>query len=229
MGLSSMMTLIRQSGVDVCAPQRGETNHWIRSEPAMPRGNRSSYTCQAEHIEEGYEQRGVPEKGGRAPRVGHRINKQDQGGKKRGSGVGKQSDTSSSPKTPRWTGVGQPAQCRTIEVCKESCGHAPCPREVAHSPACSLRKRTTGPGLSSSARLRRRSFWVQSAPLEPCAAHLSHNACLRPYAHPVVEAHCVTASSSALCIPQCASSQPQGIVSTGEGRLSLSYRPGRLI
>ena len=41
----------------------------------MPRGDKSSYTDkqkrQAEHIEEGYEERGVSEEGGRTPRLGH--------------------------------------------------------------------------------------------------------------------------------------------------------------
>lgn len=55
----------------------------------MPRGDQSSYTDkqkrQAEHIEEGYEKKGVSKKesGERAWRT---VNKQDKGGKKSGSG-----------------------------------------------------------------------------------------------------------------------------------------------
>jgi plasmid stabilization system protein ParE len=57
----------------------------------MPRGDKSAYTDkqkrQAEHIEEGYEQRGVPEE--EAERRGWAtVNKMTGGGKKRGSGRG---------------------------------------------------------------------------------------------------------------------------------------------
>jgi plasmid stabilization system protein ParE len=65
----------------------------------MPRGDKSSYTDkqkrQAEHIEEGYEDRGVPEKEAER-RAWATVNKQDHGGKKSGSGVGKPKNTSSS-------------------------------------------------------------------------------------------------------------------------------------
>jgi hypothetical protein len=70
----------------------------------MPRGGKSSYTekqkRQAEHIEEGYEHRGVPEKEAER-RAWATVNKQDHGGKKSGSGVGKAKDTSSSHKGGR--------------------------------------------------------------------------------------------------------------------------------
>jgi plasmid stabilization system protein ParE len=58
----------------------------------MPRGDKSAYTSkqkrQAEHIEEGYEQRGVPEKEA-ARRAWATVNKSTGGGKKSGSGRGK--------------------------------------------------------------------------------------------------------------------------------------------
>jgi plasmid stabilization system protein ParE len=61
-------------------------------EIAMPRGDKSSYTDkqkrQAEHIEEGYEARGVPEKEAEA-RAWATVNKETGGGKKSGSGRGK--------------------------------------------------------------------------------------------------------------------------------------------
>jgi hypothetical protein len=67
----------------------------------MPRGDKSSYTNkqkrQAEHIEEGYEKRGMPEKEAER-RAWATVNKQDHGGKKSGSGVGNPTDTSSSHK-----------------------------------------------------------------------------------------------------------------------------------
>jgi len=55
----------------------------------MPRGDKSKYTDkqkrQAEHIEEGYENQGVP-KSEAACRAWATVNKQDGGGKKAGSG-----------------------------------------------------------------------------------------------------------------------------------------------
>jgi hypothetical protein len=73
----------------------------------MPRGDKSSYTDkqkrQAEYIEEGYEDRGVPEKEAER-RAWATVNKQDHGGKKSGSGVGRTKDTSSSHKAGRLGG-----------------------------------------------------------------------------------------------------------------------------
>ncbi|GAA4359669.1 hypothetical protein GCM10023165_56030 [Variovorax defluvii] len=58
----------------------------------MPRGDKSSYTDkqkrQAEHIEEGYEKRGVGEKEAER-RAWATVNKETGGGKKTGSGRGK--------------------------------------------------------------------------------------------------------------------------------------------
>lgn len=58
----------------------------------MPRGDKSSYTekqkRQAEHIEEGYEQRGVSKKTAEK-RAWATVNKISGGGKKSGSGRGK--------------------------------------------------------------------------------------------------------------------------------------------
>ena len=58
----------------------------------MPRGDKSAYTAkqkrQAEHIEEGYEDRGLPEKEA-ARRAWATVNKVSGGGKKSGSGRGK--------------------------------------------------------------------------------------------------------------------------------------------
>ena len=67
----------------------------------MPRGDKSSYTDkqkrQAEHIEEGYEKRGVPEDEAER-RAWATVNKETHGGKKSGSGRGKSEDHSSSRK-----------------------------------------------------------------------------------------------------------------------------------
>ena len=58
----------------------------------MPRGDKSSYTSKqkrkAEHIEEGYEKRGVS-RGEAARRAWATVNKESGGGKKSGSGTGK--------------------------------------------------------------------------------------------------------------------------------------------
>ncbi|WP_106640111.1 plasmid stabilization protein [Allosphingosinicella vermicomposti] len=70
----------------------------------MPRGDKSSYTDKqkrkAEHIEEGYEDRGVPEK--EAERCAWAtVNKESGGGKKSGSGRGKAESHASSRKGGR--------------------------------------------------------------------------------------------------------------------------------
>ena len=67
----------------------------------MPRGDKSSFTDkqkrQAEHIEEGYEDKGVSKKESER-RAWATVNKETGGGKKSGSGRGKKSNTSSSSK-----------------------------------------------------------------------------------------------------------------------------------
>lgn len=67
----------------------------------MPKGDKSSYTekqkRKAEHIEEGYEKRGVSEKEAES-RAWATVNKEDKGGKKSGSGRGKKSSKVSSRK-----------------------------------------------------------------------------------------------------------------------------------
>jgi plasmid stabilization system protein ParE len=63
---------------------------------AMPRGDKSSYTDkqkrQAEHIEEGYEKKGVSEDEAEK-RAWATVNKSSGGGKKSGSGRGKKTNT----------------------------------------------------------------------------------------------------------------------------------------
>jgi len=67
----------------------------------MHRGDKSSYTDkqkrQAEHIEEGYEDKGVSKKESER-RAWATVNKESGGGKKSGSGRGKKSNKSSSSK-----------------------------------------------------------------------------------------------------------------------------------
>jgi plasmid stabilization system protein ParE len=63
-----------------------------RENHAMPQGDKSAYTDKqkrkAEHIEKGYEKKGVSEKEAEK-RAWATVNKQDGGGKKSGSGRGK--------------------------------------------------------------------------------------------------------------------------------------------
>src|ERR1700755_2135052 len=65
--------------------------------PFMPRGDKSSYSGKqkrrAEHIEEGYEKRGVGSKEA-ARRAWATVNKESGGGKKSGSGRGKNENRS---------------------------------------------------------------------------------------------------------------------------------------
>ena len=67
----------------------------------MPRGDKSKYTDkqkrQAEHIEEGYEDKGVSKKEAER-RAWATVNKETGGGKKSGSGRGKKSTKSASRK-----------------------------------------------------------------------------------------------------------------------------------
>ena len=74
----------------------------------MPRGDKSSYTGkqkrQAEHIEEGYETRGVPRKEAER-RAWATANKETHGGKKSGSGRGKPENHAPSRKGGRLGGA----------------------------------------------------------------------------------------------------------------------------
>jgi plasmid stabilization system protein ParE len=85
----------------------------------MPRGDKSSYTNkqkrQAEHIEEGYEDRGVS-KDEAERRAWATVNKESGGGKKSGSGRGKKEDHSPSRKGGRLGGkasANRPAAARS--------------------------------------------------------------------------------------------------------------------
>jgi len=78
----------------------------------MPRGDKSSYTDkqkrQADHIEEGYEKRGVG-KGEAKRRAWATVNKASHGGKKSGSGRGRKEDRSSARKGGRRGGRARKA------------------------------------------------------------------------------------------------------------------------
>jgi hypothetical protein len=87
-------------------------------ETAMPRGDKSSYTerqkRQAEHIEEGYERRGISHQEAER-RAWATVNKETGGGKKSGSGRGKKVSHASSRKGGRLGGraATRPAAARS--------------------------------------------------------------------------------------------------------------------
>jgi plasmid stabilization system protein ParE len=90
----------------------------------MPRGDKSSYTDKqkrkAEHIEEGYEKRGV-KKDEAERRAWATVNKESHGGKKSGSGRGKPENHSASRKGGRLGGKAsarRPAAARSASAKK---------------------------------------------------------------------------------------------------------------
>jgi plasmid stabilization system protein ParE len=92
----------------------------------MPRGDKSSYTAKqkrrAEHIEEGYERRGVSRKEA-ARRAWATVNKESGGGKKSGSGRGKAENRSASRKGGRLGGraaARRPAAARKASARKSA-------------------------------------------------------------------------------------------------------------
>ena len=99
----------------------------------MPRGDKSSYSDKqkrmAEHIEEGYEKRGVSE-GEAERRAWATVNKETHGGKKSGSGRGKSEDHSPSRKGGKLGGAGisSPLSSGALRVGQESC---PDPQEAS--------------------------------------------------------------------------------------------------
>jgi plasmid stabilization system protein ParE len=106
------------------AVERPEVTHSRLQEEHMPRGDKSSYTNKqkrkAEHIEEGYEKRGVSEKEAER-RAWATVNKESGGGKKSGSGRGKKESHASSRKGGRIGGrasANRPAAARKASAKK---------------------------------------------------------------------------------------------------------------
>jgi plasmid stabilization system protein ParE len=87
----------------------------------MPRGDKSAYTDkqkrQAEHIEEGYEERGVSKDEAEA-RAWATVNKQSGGGKQSGSGRGKTESHESARKGGRIGGSSQTHEQRSAAAKK---------------------------------------------------------------------------------------------------------------
>lgn len=100
----------------------------------MPRGDKSAYTDkqkrQAEHIEEGYEKRGVPKDEAEA-RAWATVNKETGGGKKSGSGRGQPENHEPSRKGGRIGGAASAS--RTAEE-----------RSASAKKAAATRKRNAG-------------------------------------------------------------------------------------
>ncbi len=113
----------------------------------MPRGDKSAYTekqkRQAEHIEEGYESRGVPEEEAER-RAWATVNKTSGGGKKSGSGRGKPEN-----KEPAKTGgkkggaaaASRPAAARSASAQKAAATRSPEERSASAQKAAATRKR----------------------------------------------------------------------------------------
>ena len=90
----------------------------------MPRGDKSSYTGKqkrkAEHIEDSYEDRGVPKKEAKR-RAWATVNKSSGGGKKSGSGRGKAENKAPAKKGGRKGGAAsaaRPAAARSASAKK---------------------------------------------------------------------------------------------------------------
>lgn len=87
----------------------------------MPQGDKGKYTDKqkrkAEHIAEGYEDRGVGKKEAKS-RAYATVNKESGGGNKSGSGRGKKDNTSSSSKGGRKSGSSQTSSSRSAAAKK---------------------------------------------------------------------------------------------------------------
>jgi len=87
----------------------------------MPQGDKDKYTDKqkrkAEHIEEGYEDRGVSKKEAES-RAWATVNKESGGGKKSGSGRGKKENHESSRKGGRKGGASQSDEKRSAAAKK---------------------------------------------------------------------------------------------------------------
>jgi hypothetical protein len=111
----------------------------------MPRGDKSSYTGkqkrQAEHIEEGYEKRGVPPKEAER-RAWATVNKETHGGRKSGSGRGKPEDHSPSRKgaPPRRQGCREASGRHPFALGEEGRPDQESPDQARRLSACRIRR-----------------------------------------------------------------------------------------
>src|SRR3954449_5912338 len=112
----------------------------------MPRGDKSKYTDkqkrQAEHIEEGYEKRGVPEDEAER-RASATLNKESGGGNKSGSGRGVPDTHVSSKKGGKRGGAAsasRPASERSASAKKAAAARTPAERSASAKKAAATRK-----------------------------------------------------------------------------------------
>jgi plasmid stabilization system protein ParE len=113
----------------------------------MPRGDKSAYTDKqkrkAEHIEEGYEARGVS-KDEAERRAWATVNKDSGGGKKSGSGRGKPDTNASAKKGGRLGGkaaADRPASARAASAKRAAAARSPAERSASAKKAAATRKR----------------------------------------------------------------------------------------
>jgi plasmid stabilization system protein ParE len=132
--LISKMRLRRRNRVSPCHKLRAEPEHNSnrclrragKEHVKMPRGDKSSYTPkqkrQARDIEEGYEERGVPESEA-ARRAWATVNKMTGGGRKSGSGRGKTTNKAPARKGGKIGGhaaAARPKAARTASAKKSA-------------------------------------------------------------------------------------------------------------
>ncbi len=116
----------------------------------MPRGDKSSYTKRqqrmAEHIEEGYRKRGVPEDEAER-RAWATVNKETHGGKKSGSGRGKPENHAPARKGGRKGGkasAARPAAARSASAKKAAAKRTHAQRSASAKKAAATRKKRAG-------------------------------------------------------------------------------------
>jgi hypothetical protein len=115
----------------------------------MPRGDKSKYTDkqkrQAEHIEDSYKSRGVPEDEAER-RAWATVNKETGGGNQCGSGKGVADTNVSSKKGGKLGGAAsaaRPASARSASAKKAAASRTPEERSAAAKKAAATRKRKT--------------------------------------------------------------------------------------
>lgn len=113
----------------------------------MPRGDKSAYTDKqkrmAEHIEQGYEARGVPEEEAER-RAWATVNKETGGGKRSGSGRGRPMNTEPSKTGGKRGGAAsaaRPASARSASAVKAAASRTPEERSASARKAAATRKR----------------------------------------------------------------------------------------
>jgi plasmid stabilization system protein ParE len=111
----------------------------------MPRGDKSAYSDkqkrQAEHIEEGYEGRGVAEKEAER-RAWATVNAMTGGGKKSGSGRGKTTNKAPAKKGGKKGGAAsaaRPASARSASAKKAAASRTPAQRSASAKKAARTR------------------------------------------------------------------------------------------